>query len=359
MPSDEFLLSGDQIATYARANVTFPDGVPTIRLLQVEPLGPPESRFFLVRTKGEGEIVANGHIFEVFKAVPDGRGGWLLDDSPLFRPNWATPDAYENTGAGDRYVLFGLFDGPRFAVDLDGFRGARTATYVRGEDRAPGGDGELSLSEIRAADPDRVVCFGAGTPIETEAGEVAIERLAPGARVRTVDSGWATIRWIGCARVSLGPGPHRARPVRLAAGALGAGVPRCDLLLSPAHRVLLGGGLCELVTGSPGALVPARHLVGLPGIGRADDLRSVDYWHFALDRHEIVFSAGLRSESLQLAAGMVRAADRAAAAELAALFRNAAPPEGARACRAVLRAHEMQVVAGLARGSAASALRIG
>ena len=89
-----------------------------------------------------------------------------------------------------------------------------------------GGDGELGLlgdqgGPVRTA----VICFAAGTPVETAAGEVAVERLAVGDLVRTLDHGLRPVRWIGSVRVDLGAGPHPARPVRIGAGALGPGVP--------------------------------------------------------------------------------------------------------------------------------------
>jgi hypothetical protein len=362
MANEVFLLSGDQLAVYKEARVTYPKGVPTIELAGLRTLGPPESRFFLVRTQGEGEIVKNGQMFTVFEAVRDGKNGYVRGKEPLFKPNWATPDAYENTGAGDRYALFGLFDGARFAVNLDGFKDGRNATFVRGEDRVKGGDGELGLSEIKAARPDAVICFAAGTPIETAGGEVAVERLAVGDLVRTLDHGLRPVRWIGNVRVDLGPGPHPARPVRIGAGALGAGVPGRDILVSPAHRVLVFGGLCEMLTGAPEALVPARHLVGLPGVGWADELREVVYWHFAFDAHEIVFTAGLRSESLHPGRQALDTIDAEARGELLALF----PELGDHADgsplaqgRGVLRAHEARVLAGFVRRGAEAGVRLG
>jgi hypothetical protein len=362
MATEEFLLSGDQIATYKAAQVTYPKGVPTIRLAGLVTLGPAESRFFLVRAQGEGEIVRNGHMFTVFEAVRDGKGGYVRGKAPLFKPNWATPDAYENTGAGDRYALFGLFDGERFAINLDGFAGGRNATFVRGEDTLKGGDGELGLSEIKAARPDAVICFAEGTPVETAAGDVPVERLAVGDLVRTLDHGFRPVRWIGSVRVDLGSGPHAARPVRIAAGALGPGLPARDIVVSPAHRILVCGGLCEMLTGAPEALVPARHLVGLAGVALADELRAVVYWHFAFDAHEIVFTAGLRSESLHPGRRALATVDAEARREVLALFPalrlEAGGPPLAQG-RGVLRAHEARLLTQLAGRGPHAAMRLG
>ena len=304
----------------------------------------------------------NGHVFTVYEAVPDGTGGYVRGKEPLFKPNWATPDAYENTGAGDRYVIFGLFDGQRFAVNLDGFRGGRRAVFVRGQDQVKGGDGELGLSEIKAASASAVICFAAGTPVETAAGEIAVEHLSVGDLVRTVDHGFRPVRWIGHARVALGAGRHPARPVRIGAGALGPGMPARPILVSPAHRVLVCGALCEMLAGVPESLVPARHLLGLPGVAWAADLREVVYWHFACEAHEIVCTAGLRSESLHPGRRTLATVDAEARHELLTLFpalRHQAEGPPLAQGRSVLRSHEARVLARLAQQGPGAEVRLG
>lgn len=52
-------------------------------------------------------------------------------------------------------------------------------------------------------DVSMLVCFGAGTRIDTEAGLVAAGRLRPGDRVWTLDAGFQPIR--RCARSALPP----------------------------------------------------------------------------------------------------------------------------------------------------------
>ena len=52
--------------------------------------------------------------------------------------------------------------------------------------------------------------------------------------------------------------------------------------------------------GADEILVAANKLVGMPGIEWARDLLSVDYVHFLMDGHQIVFAEGLAAESLLL-----------------------------------------------------------
>ena len=70
-----------------------------------------------------------------------------------------------------------------------------------------------------------IACFTPGSLIATEAGEVAVERLQPGDRVLTRDSGMQPIRWIGTRRLSIGEliVDPALQPIRIRAGALGAG----------------------------------------------------------------------------------------------------------------------------------------
>ncbi|OIP87782.1 MAG: hypothetical protein AUK37_00870, partial [Rhodobacterales bacterium CG2_30_65_12] len=87
-------------------------------------------------------------------------------------------------------------------------------------------------------DDHQFVCFAPGTRIATALGPRRIDKLKVGDYVITLDDGPQPIRWIGKRRLRFDvPGPDQ--PVRIAPGALGPGLPRRALLLSPNHRVLL------------------------------------------------------------------------------------------------------------------------
>lgn len=142
---------------------------------------------------------------------------------------------------------------------------------------------------------DYVACFAAGTRIATVSGDRSIEDLRVGENVLTRDHGAQPIRWIGTAR---GSAEGAWRPVRIEAGALGAGLPRRALLLSQQHRVLVSSPIAARMTGAAEVLVAAKRLVGLPGIALAPPGGEVTYLHLLLDRHEIILAEGAPAESL-------------------------------------------------------------
>ncbi|MDP5305888.1 Hint domain-containing protein [Paracoccus spongiarum] len=167
-----------------------------------------------------------------------------------------------------------------------------------------------------------VICFVAGTLIATPSGDRPVETLRRGDAVLTRDHGAQPIRWIGRRRVEpvlLGLLP-RLRPIHIAAGALGIGLPQADLRLSPQHRVLVRSTIAQRMFGADEVLVAARHLAGLPGIATDGGGGPVDYWHFACDAHEIVAANGTPAETLHPGPEALRSVGPAARAELLTLF---------------------------------------
>ena len=141
------------------------------------------------------------------------------------------------------------------------------------------------------------ICFGAGTSILTPEGLRLVEEIREGDRVVTRDNGIQTVRWAGSRHLpSIGHLAAASRPVRVAAGALGNGLPERDLVLSPNHRVLLTGAKVELLYGETEVLAAAKSLTHLPGISQPV-AASVTYHHFLFDRHEVVLSNGAWTES--------------------------------------------------------------
>ncbi len=169
---------------------------------------------------------------------------------------------------------------------------------------------------------DDFVCFAAGTRIVTCGREVAVEDLSVGDAVFTMDNGFQTIRWIGSKRLgadALARNP-KLRPIRIAAGALGEGLPEQDLTVSPQHRLLLRSKVAARMFGGHEVLVPAIKLVGLPGIEQLTGCTEVTYWHFLLDRHEVVLANGAPTESLFTGPEALKAVSPEARAEIEALF---------------------------------------
>lgn len=193
-----------------------------------------------------------------------------------------------------------------------------------------------------------IACFTPGTQIVTDRGEVAVERLVAGDRVQTRDNGLQTIRWVGRKRLGIGEllADPSLLPVRIRQGALGAGLPERDMLVSRQHRMLVTGARAELMFGTDEVLVRAAHLVGLPGIEIAAEVKEVTYLHILFDRHEIVLGDGAWSESFQPGDRSLKGMDDPSREEVLKLFPELAGQGGARftAARLTLKAHEARVL---------------
>ncbi len=143
------------------------------------------------------------------------------------------------------------------------------------------------------ADSPPPACFLAGTRIATETGDVAVEALRPGMRVRTASGALAPIIWIGQRRVDCNRHlrPELVQPVRILAGAFAPGIPHRDLCLSPDHAVAIT---------APGTrnrlLVPVKCLLNGATIVQEDAARAW-YFHVELPRHDLLLAEGLTVES--------------------------------------------------------------
>lgn len=175
-----------------------------------------------------------------------------------------------------------------------------------------------------------VPCFTAGTMIRTAGGERRVEDLALGDLVWSRDNGLQPLRWIG--RRTLRPSELAAqpklRPIRIRAGALGAGQPLRDLVVSPQHRVLVRSSIAMRMFGAPEVLVAAKQLLSLPGIEVDEAAREVTYLHLMFDRHEVLVSNGAETESLYPGPMALAALGEAAAAEIQAIFPELCEGEG-------------------------------
>jgi Ca2+-binding RTX toxin-like protein len=205
--------------------------------------------------------------------------------------------------------------------------------------------GTLSFSNIETIVP----CFTPGALIDTARGPVPVEHLRTGDLVQTMDSGLRPVHWIGSR--DLAPGTLAAspelHPVLIRRGALGPDMPARDLLVSPQHRMLLTGAGAELIAGESEVLVPAKFLVGRPGISQPQRLRPLRYLHFMFDRHEIVRADGAWSESYQPGLSTLDGMDRGQYRELVALFPELATDAGLAAfgaARYSLKAHEARAL---------------
>lgn len=165
-----------------------------------------------------------------------------------------------------------------------------------------------------------IVCFTRGTLIDCADGARPVETLRVGDLVRTLDRGLQPVRWIASRRLGaeLAAQP-RLCPIRIRKGALGPGMPAADLLVSPQHRILVRSGIAQRMFGAAEVLVAAKQLLELEGVEIAQT-DSVEYVHFAFDRHEIVTANGAPSESLYPGPQALKSLGRAARDELFAIF---------------------------------------
>ncbi|MFN0115877.1 MAG: Hint domain-containing protein [Paracoccaceae bacterium] len=147
-----------------------------------------------------------------------------------------------------------------------------------------------------AAGAEGVVCFTPGTWVATPSGDRPVESLLPGDRVLTRDNGAQDVLWSGRRRFS-GARLHAMpwlRPIRIREGALGGGRPPGDLVVSPGHRILIGGRrAARALWNEDEVLVAARNLTGARGIGVETGMPEVTYVHILTARHEIVRSNGV------------------------------------------------------------------
>jgi len=196
---------------------------------------------------------------------------------------------------------------------------------------------------------NNVACFCKGTLIETKAGLRAVEDLSVGDLIKTKDNGVQPIRWIGGTRLSLRNLLNRPdlRPIFVPAHSLGNGLPARDLRVSPQHRLLLGGWQVQLHFALDQVLAPAKSLVGKAGIRVDDGADSVEYFHFMFDRHEIVFSECLPTESFLVGDTIRDGMDEAQLREILDLFPELADRvsrDNVKPARPILKAYEGGII---------------
>jgi hypothetical protein len=133
----------------------------------------------------------------------------------------------------------------------------------------------------------QVACYREGTRIRTPSGDVAIETLRPGDRVVTAFGDIRPIVWSGVRRIDCAGArhPHLSWPVRVAAGALGDGLPARDLWLSPDHALWFDD-----------VLIPVKHLINHRGIAGVP-LDTVTWHHLELENHDVILAEGAPAES--------------------------------------------------------------
>ncbi len=209
------------------------------------------------------------------------------------------------------------------------------------------GGGSSNITDTAFVTINSVPCFVAGTMISTPDGDVLVECLKPGMMVLTHDNGPQPVRWVGRRVV---PALDNYAPIHIARNTIG----RHDALyLSPQHRVLIRDALAELLFGDTEVLVSAKDLVNGHSVRRVEG-GEVEYVHILFDEHQVVYSAGLATESFLPGPQTAKSFEEEIVAEICSLFPEIDPETGAGyspAARRILKAYEARVLT--ARGLAA------
>ncbi len=196
------------------------------------------------------------------------------------------------------------------------------------------GDGESAHGDETVAivgfEDGLILCLTTGTMVETEAGPRLIDDLVEGDPLLSVDGTHPRLRRIfrrvvTAAEMAANPA---LCPVRIVAGALGANLPRRDLLVSRQHRMLVQSPIAARMFGDAEVLVAAHKLTPLPGIYVDQTLAKVEYVHLLFDKHQVIYAEGAPTESLYPGAEAHRALPVAARHELEILFPELVDPEG-------------------------------
>ncbi|WP_456386366.1 Hint domain-containing protein [Profundibacter sp.] len=191
---------------------------------------------------------------------------------------------------------------------------------------------------------DTIPCFVAGTMILTPDGEVAVESLKAGDLVMTHDDGAQPLRWIGQRSVAA---KDSFAPVRIMADTFGE---HRDLLVSPQHRVLIRDSLAELLFGESEVLVAAKDLINDKSV-RIQEGGDVTYVHLLFDRHQVIFSEGLTTESFLPGPQTSHAFEQETIDEICALFPEIDPDTGlgySPSARRTLRGYEARILTNMA-----------
>lgn len=194
--------------------------------------------------------------------------------------------------------------------------------YLIFPDGMPPADTDLTVvtgSYSNTSDPAHlslgagVVCFAAGTLIDTARGPRAIETLCKGDMILTRDDGMQPLRWIGR---SVAAAQGDLAPIVIKAGTFDN---QADLVVSPQHAILFSGAQAELLFGSDEVLIRAVDLLAHDGVYRKPG-GMVTYYHLLFDTHQLVRSEGQWSESLYPGDMAMQNVAPAARREIARLF---------------------------------------
>ena len=201
-------------------------------------------------------------------------------------------------------------------------------------------DTATGLADVGFVTVNTVPCFVAGTLIRTLHGECPVEDLQAGDMILTKDDGPQPLRWIGSRTV---PAMGNLAPIRIRSDTFGQ---HRDLLVSPQHRVLIQDSMADLLFGDVEVLVAAKDLVNDQSV-RCIEGGEVTYVHLLFDRHQVIFSEGLATESFLPGPQTSKAFEAEIIQEICEIFPELDPETGkgyGPSARRTLRAYEARLL---------------
>jgi len=202
------------------------------------------------------------------------------------------------------------------------------------------GSGTVLETDVGFVTVETIPCFVAGTLIRTPDGDKPVEQLQADDMVITHDDGAQPVRWAGQRTV---PAIGNMAPIRIRENTFGE---HGTLMLSPQHRVLIRDTMAELLFGEGEVLVAAKDLVNDRSV-RTIEGGDVTYVHLLFDKHQVVYSEGLATESFLPGPQTTKAFEQDIIDEICAVFPelNALTGEGySPAARRTLRHYEARLL---------------
>lgn len=281
---------------------------------------PPNSTSDLTITSNMGDDYP--FVFDVgetYDITWSGHGGGNIEDATIIRSDYVGPGqgavVFEGTNSNTGET-FQMVWSPGF--DLE--------DWYWSSGGGPSSPNAFWTSDQNTSETYQAVCYAAGTLIDTPSGSRAVEELEPNDLIETLDNGAVPVRWIRHETQPLEAFDKCAKPVLIEADALGPGHPSHKLVVSPQHRILVGGsGQLDSIFKTQ-VFVPAKSLTSLPRIRHMMGKKDIVWVHFACDRHEVVFANGCLSESLLLGPMVVQLLNKSQRKELFELFGPAPKP---------------------------------
>lgn len=249
----------------------------------------------------------DGNIRETFSlgapvSTNAGQNVYLIDDTDTNWLDLKNSDALALVDDAGTVIQFIAFKDPVTGAEgpADGLDAVQVGEHSGSFKSLVTTNDGTDYSPIEVSDPGVIPCYGPGTEIETASGLKRVEELRPGDLVATIDTGFTEILWISSRSEPFDKGPADKYPVLISAGSLGPERPKIDLIVSPQHRILVGGH-DQLKSYFPEeVLVPAKALIALPKIRFMRGKSEMNWHHFALRRHSLVIANGCVSECLLL-----------------------------------------------------------